>query len=53
MHVYDERELLEFFGVEPAVSDEFGLDRSYEFNNHTHKLVFGFNADTSDRAAAL
>lgn len=48
MYIYNEEELLEFFGSEPLVSDEFGHDISYAFDDGTHRLVFGFNVDTSD-----
>jgi len=48
MYIYDEVELLEFFGVEPIVTEDFGRDLSYEYTDGTHRLVFGFNADTSD-----
>lgn len=48
MYIYDEVELLEFFGVEPIVTEEFGRNLSYEYTDGIHRLVFGFNADTSD-----
>jgi hypothetical protein len=48
MIVCDSRDLLEFFGCEPRVSNEYGAEASYSYTDSRHELEFGYNADTSD-----
>ncbi len=46
--VWDEVAILEFFGVLPEESDEFGRDLVFDVGEPQVRLKFGVNVDTGD-----
>ena len=48
MFIYDELDLLQFFGRPPTTGEGWGPNLLFEHEAHVHRVAFGFNIATSD-----